>query len=87
MRERRVVQSWRGRTEANETHHFATIHGSDGESFATPDIRRKPPEPLKQLNHKKEDSAVRLVSRASHDWRLMRHVTILEEDTHGRDCE
>lgn len=30
---------------------------------------------------------LRLISRVSHDWRLMRHVTLLEEDTHGRDCE
>lgn len=55
----------------------------------TPHVKRKPPELLKHLNQQKEkgDSIVRLVSRASHDWRLMRHVTLLEEDTHGWDCE
>lgn len=87
MEERTVEQSRRGRTEANETHHFATVHVQNGRSFVTANIKIKPPEPFKQPNDKKGDSAVRLVSRASHDWRLMRHVTLLEEDTHGRDCE
>lgn len=89
MGERGVVQWRRGRTEANETHPFFFCYCTwpNGKSFVTPNIQIKPAEPFKQLNNKKEDSAVRLVSRASHDWRLMRHVTLLEEDTHGRDCE
>lgn len=82
-----VVQSRRGRNRSKWNTPFCYYTWPNGKSFVTPDIKRKPPEPFKQLKRKKEDSAVRLVSRASHDWRLMRHVTLLEEDTHGRDCE
>lgn len=55
---------------------FLTIRNS----FMTANIKRgKKPESLRQTNRKTEDSAVGLVSRTSHDWRLMKRV---EEDTH-----
>lgn len=82
-----AVEERQNRSKWNTSFFFCYCTWPNGKSFVTPNIQIKPAEPFKQLNNKKEDSAVRLVSRASHDWRLMRHVTLLEEDTHGRDCE
>lgn len=75
------------RAEAKETSFHCYCTRPNRKTFMTPDSRIKPPDFLKQLNDKKEVSTVQQVSRSSNDWRLMRHVTILEEDTHGRDCE
>ena len=83
-----VVQSRRRRNRSKRNTPFCLLHTAETERVLWHQtLKEKPPEPLKQLKRKNEDSAVRLVSRASHDWRLMRHVTLLEEDTHGRDCE